>query len=85
MIIGSAWTNEARNEGEKLSISIKLDEVILEAFPALKTSNLKLKYVSKEERKSEKSPAWVLHLTKKGIEKENDNNQSSIGGDSIPF
>ena len=68
MKIGSGWTKNTEN-GDTY-ISIALDEVIGELYPALKDCFINLWHVKKEDRKGENSPSWTVSLNVKQ-EKEN--------------
>lgn len=86
MQIGSGWTSKDDNK-QVTGISIKVDETITELIPAIKGLRFVLKPISKEQRQTEKSPAWRLVMFKPG-ESENktqQNAQSNIEDEEIPF
>lgn len=60
MKIGSGWTKTTEN-GDTY-ISIALDEVLKELYPALKGCYLNLWHVKKEDRKNDDSPSWTVAL-----------------------
>lgn len=68
MNIGSGFSGTTEKE-KKQYISIAFDKTILSLFPFLKNIKLTLWYVPKEERNSDKSPAWRLSLTETYIPK----------------
>lgn len=61
MNIGSGFSGQTEKE-KKQYISLSFDKGALALIPALKNVKLTLWYVPKDERKSEKSPAWRLSL-----------------------
>lgn len=63
MKIGSAWTKQTKEDGRTF-ISTSLDEAFLELCPQLKGLNLTLSYIDAKDRKSDKSPGWIINLTK---------------------
>lgn len=75
MKIGSGWTKTT--EGGDTYISIALDEVIGELFPALKGCFVNLWHVKKEDRKNDNSPSWTVSLSVKQ-EKETKENEEIL-------
>lgn len=63
MRIGSGWTKSTTDGGT--SISITLDEAILELCPQLRGVRLNLKWLSDEQRgQNENAPHWGVNLYK---------------------
>ena len=93
MRIGSAWTKTSE-EKKKTYLSVALDDVVLELFPQLKECSISLSYISPEDRKSDKSPAWYINLSKKSSENKKTETaateaavkeEAEISEDEIPF
>lgn len=66
LTVGNGWskTKEAK-EGQKqgdIYISFVLDDTICELIPQLKNCGLIANYIPESERKTTKSPGWVLKL-----------------------
>lgn len=60
MKIGNIWNKISKNDNKFLSFS--LDEAFLELYPQFKSLSLVAFYIPEEERKSDKSPSYTLHL-----------------------
>ena len=61
MQIGYAYSGTSKNG--KTYISIRFDKGVLALIPILNNIRLTLWFISKENRKSEKSPSWSLELS----------------------
>lgn len=86
MQIGSGFSGQTEKE-KKQYISLSLDKGLLALCPILRDVKLTLWYVPKDERKSEKSPAWRLSLDEPYKPQEQTQSQSSemAGSEEIPF
>lgn len=86
MQIGSGWTSKDDNK-QVTGISIKVDETITELIPVIKGLRFVLKPIPKEQRQTEKSPAWRLIMFKpeEAANKTQQNTQSSVEDEEIPF
>ena len=81
MNTGNAWTN--RNEDGTVSgISISVDEAALCLIPQLKGLKLMLKFIPKEQRKTEKSPDWNFIMYKPQKQTQS---QEPVSDEEIPF
>ena len=86
MFSGCAFSGET--ESGKKYISIVFDEVVYAIFPFLEKIRFTLWYVPKSERKSDKSPAWRLAISKKeesNRQKNEEPAKNPITDEEVPF
>lgn len=84
MNIGSGFSGQTEKE-KKQYISIAFDKAILSLFPILKDVKLTLWYVPKDERRSEKSPAWQLSMTEPYKPSEEKASEDTVTDEEIPY
>ncbi|DAB11505.1 TPA: hypothetical protein CPT95_00025 [Candidatus Gastranaerophilales bacterium HUM_15] len=82
MQIGSGFSGQTEKE-KKQYIGVAFDKGFLALFPMLKDVKISLWYVSKDERKSEKSPQWRVSLDEKFIPDKSDKQETAE--EEIPF
>ena len=86
MNIGSAWSKTEEKDGKKVlvSISVSLDNTILELYPQLKGLRFGLKPIPQEQRTKDNSPNYRAFVYKP---EEQTSAQTSevIGEDEIPY
>ena len=88
LTIGNGWTKtKEAKEGQKqgdIYISFVLDDTLTELIPQLKNCGLIANYVPNDQRKSDKSPTWVLKLYARNnstSDKKTDESEKVIKGD----
>lgn len=85
MNVGSGFSGTTEKE-KKQYISISFDKGLLALFPFLKNVKLTLWYVPKDERKSDKSPAWRLSMDEPYKPQETSQSSGDMPTDEeIPF
>lgn len=86
MNIGSAWAKTEEKDGKKVvaSISVSVDDAILELFPHLKGLRFGLKPIPQEQRTRENSPHYRV-FAYKPEERTSAQGSEAIGEDEIPF
>lgn len=84
MNIGSGFNGQTEKE-KKQYINIAFDKTILALFPILKDVRLTLWYVPKDERRSEKSPAWQLNMTEPYKPSEEKASEDAVTDEEILF
>lgn len=84
MQIGSGFSGQTEKE-KKQYISLSFDKGLLALCPILNNVKLTLWYVPKDERRSEKSPAWRLSLDEPYRPQEQTQSSEEIADEEIPF
>ena len=82
MQVGSAWVKTEEKEGKKtvVSISLKLEDAILEVYPQLKNVRFSLK---PNERTNEKAPHYRLNMYKP--QEQTAQNGETVTDEEIPY